>query len=182
MSYADCLRIEAASMPELASWLEMQADGGRFVLSDYGKGLLYDVQKTLGDACASVNGHMTWFEFKVEARWTGNLFLESWSDCPRSPGWLVTCRADYLCYYFRSPATLLCLPLPRLQEWAYVERRIYDYPEKEQRKTTQPNLTMGYVVSVEELRQEVPMTEWPGRVINGKLRWQRPILSASKGG
>lgn len=178
MSYYDCLRIEAASMPELASWLSMQADGGRFVFSTFGRGLLYDIQKKLGDAVAEVNGRARWFEFKVEDNWTGNLFLETWSDCPKAPGWMIYCRADYLVSYFRYPATLLCLPLPRLQRWAFCEGRIYRYPEKPQRKTKQPNDSRGRVVPVEELKREVPITEWPGRVVNGAVRWQRPIVSA----
>lgn|GEM_PF-4935117 len=178
-NYERCLAIEAASYPELASWLAMQSDGGRFVFSTYGKGLLYEIQKELGDACASVSGKMTWFEFKCETKHTGNLFLESWSDCPKTPGWLVTCRADYLVTYFRQPPTIYCVHLPTLQQWAYVKRRIYAYPERDQHRHGGPNLTRGYVVPVEELRKEVPITEWPGWTVGGAIRWRRPILAAN---
>lgn len=177
-NYSDCLAIEASSYPELAAWLAMQSDGGRFVFADYGKGLLYEIQKELGDACASVQGRMTWFEFKSEMKATGNLFLESWSDCPKVPGWLVTCRADYLVCHFRTPPTIYCMHLPTLQAWAYLKRRIYDYPEKNQQKHGGPNLTRGYVVPVEDLRREVPLTEWPGWVVGGEVRWRKPICSA----
>ncbi len=69
-------------------------------------------------------------EIKAQRRWTGNLFLEVWSnknlddrgshiERGSTPGWLITCRADVLGFHFIDADTVLFLPLFRLQQWAF---------------------------------------------------------------
>jgi hypothetical protein len=67
---------------------------------------------------------------KVNRRWTGNLFLELWSnknlddrashvDRGSTPGWLITCRADLIGFHFLDDDTVLFPPLFRLRQWAF---------------------------------------------------------------
>ena len=61
-------------------------------------------------------------EIEIERHWTGNLFLETWSNrildgrdaCYEHgsmPGWLVTSRADLLMVYFLDSDDLVTVPL-----------------------------------------------------------------------
>ncbi len=69
-------------------------------------------------------------EIKVERHWTGNLFLETWSNLNladrgshyergSTPGWMVTSRADLLLTYFLDTDDLVTVPFLRLKRWAF---------------------------------------------------------------
>ncbi len=70
-----------------------------------------------------------------------------------TPGWLITCRADVVGFHFLDADTALFLPLFRLQQWAFGTGdqggRIYDFPERRQRRYVQRNDSWGRIVPVE---------------------------------
>src|ERR1043166_1316452 len=98
--------VEARGLSVLTPFLDERADG-RFVLFDKGP-LARALQETTGDGVFNVEDGGTFFvEIKCERKWTGNLFLETWSNrnledrqsharrgC--NPGWLYKLNADLL--------------------------------------------------------------------------------------
>lgn len=163
-AYADCLRVEASSMLELASWLEMQADEGRFVvLGTQASPLEDELQLTYGDAFATVRGRLQVFEFKTEVAASSNFFLETWSDRRvgmNRMGWLYTSRADWLCYYFRTPTnpTLYVLPFRPLRDWLLAGTARYRHVE--QRKREQRYETWGLLVPIADVRNAMRVAVW----------------------
>lgn len=125
-------------------------------------------------------------EVKVEARWTGSLFLETWSnrnlddkashaDRGCSPGWLITTKADLLVYYFLDTDDLVTAPLFRLKRWAFgsgEQGGVYAWAEKQQRRYTQPNDSWGRLVPAEVLEREVRAKR--ATVRQGEL-WSRAV-------
>ncbi len=111
-------------------------------------------------------------EIKVERHWTGNLFLETWSNLNladrdshyergSTPGWLVTSRADLLLTYFLDTDDLVAVPLLRLKRWAFgsgPQGGVYAWPEKPQGRYGQMNDTWRRSVPVEHLEREVGAT------------------------
>jgi hypothetical protein len=61
--------------------------------------------------------------------------------------------------HFVGADTVLFLPLFRLQQWAFGTGdqggRIYDFPERRQRRYVQRNASWGRIVPVEVLTREV---------------------------
>jgi hypothetical protein len=158
-AFDNCCRVEQESLPRLLDWLESQADSGRVVLTSKGP-LSKFLQETVGDALMQKNGAAYGAEFKIEQRWTGNLFLETWSNLERfNPGWLVKLDADVLLYYFADKKMLITVPFKKLKRWAFGGKdtgsaHVYRYPEKQQRKYTQLNDTWGRIVPVDVLVDE----------------------------
>ena len=144
--------------------------GGRVVMTSKGV-LARFLQITVGDALLNDRAGAVWsVEIKAEERHTGNLFLETWSNknLNEKPsyalrgstmGWLFSCRADLLHYYFLDTDDLYVIPLFRLKRWAFGANksagRIYDFPEVGQAKYSQLNDTHGRLVPIETIRQEV---------------------------
>jgi hypothetical protein len=68
-------------------------------------------------------------------------------------------RADVVGFHFLDADTVLFLPLFRLQQWAFgvggAAGRIYDFPERCQRRYVQRNDSWGRIVPVEVMAQEV---------------------------
>ncbi len=83
-------------------------------------------------------------EIKVERHWTGNLFLEAWSNrnledrtAPRArlyAGLAGHRRADLLLLYFLNTDDLITVSMLRLKHWAFgsgPQGGIYTWPEKQ---------------------------------------------------
>lgn len=97
-------------------------------------GQLY-LQKHVGDFLAKIDGRMTAVECKTEEKFTGNLFLESWSNRSKGVrGWVDYCFADVYWYYFLDVNRLYTFPVQSLRDWAYGKGEamgaIYRYQEK----------------------------------------------------
>jgi hypothetical protein len=147
----------------------LEKSDGRFVLFDKGP-LAKALQETSGDGVFSIKGDREYFvEMKVEEEHTGNLFLETWSNrnlkdrdnharLGSNPGWLHKQVADLLLYYFLDTDRLYIFDLFKLKRWAFVAPgknghpgRIWDYPEREQRRRNQRNDTHGRLVPLTDL-------------------------------
>lgn len=162
--------VEAQAMTRLLPFIEEQSEG-HFVVTDKGR-LAPLLQQMVGDVIfnSRTNGHVYAVEIKAEREWTGNLFLETWSNRNledrasralrgMNPGWLCKLRADLLFYYFLDVDRLLVLDVFALQRWAFGggkrEPSIYRYREARQRRFDQANDTWGRIVPWTVLRVEL---------------------------
>jgi hypothetical protein len=102
-------------------YLEERAFKGRIVSTARGT-LARTLQQDFGDHLLNTDDRTVWaVEIKVEQAWTGNLFLETWSnrnleskathaELGSTPGWLIKTRADMLLYYFLDGDNLVTVP------------------------------------------------------------------------
>lgn len=121
--------VEAEGWAVLKPYIDERTDG-RYVLT--GKGTLARwLQESAGDVITNTqDGRMWTIELKTERKWTGNLFLETWSNrnldnrnnhgnAGSNPGWLAKLRADLLLYYFLDADVLVSIDLFQLKRWAF---------------------------------------------------------------
>lgn len=181
-AFSSARGVEARSFALLAPFLEDL--NGKFVLTGKGR-LAPFLQQTCGDLLFNDRGGRLWgVELKAEEDFRGNLFLETWSnrnlEDPQShanhgsnPGWLLKLRADLLFYHFLDADALYILNLFSLKRWAFrtqskrrSERanrlppepmvgRIWDFPEREQKKRVQLNDIWGRCVPIDVLTSEM---------------------------
>lgn len=163
--WTNARRIEAEGWTYLKPFFEENAS--QLLLTDKGR-IARFLQETVGDLLmrAKTDGALYSVELKVERKASQNLFLESWSnrnledrqshlDRGSNVGWFIKCRADLLFYYFLESDQLHIFDLFKLKRWAFKQRRLYEFPEKEQRTYQQMNDTHGYCVPLEILKREV---------------------------
>lgn len=157
--------VEARALVHLLPFLRERSDG-RLVLTNK-SALARFLQETVGDALFNTGEDRLWsVEIKAEARETGNLFLEIWSNRNlenqvshamrgSNPGWLFKLRADLFFYYFLDTENLYIANLFKLQQWAFgcgeQTARIWRYPQRQQRKYDQENDTWGAIVPIADL-------------------------------
>lgn len=116
-------------------------------------------QRTFGDFLVWRGAQVLGWELKVEQAYTGNLFLEAFSNAwpgrHERAGWLYTLRADYVTFVFLSNRTAFTTELPALREW--FEASVPGNPQYEPKfpRRAQRNLTVGYPVSIADLWQRV---------------------------
>jgi hypothetical protein len=146
-AYTEACLVEQRGMAALLPFLESRAWRGQVIQIAKGP-LARHFQQRFGDLLIATGpGAVASVEVKVERRWTGNLFLELWSnknldngashvDRGSTPGWLITCRADVIGFHFLDADTVLFLPLFRLQQWAFGvgdhSAQVFDFPERRQ--------------------------------------------------
>lgn len=189
-AFHECSKLAARSLAELEPFFEQT--GKRWVLTDKGR-LGEFLQRTVGDVILNDQAGRMWtVEMKAEARFTGNLFLEIWSNFnfmeygsyvgygPR-PGWLLTMNADLLFYHFPAVDKLFVMSLPALQRWAFcspsrnmsepdgngvrtrLSGRVFDFRQIPQGAHDQKNKTVGAVVPLGVLRREMKVSEFAVR-------------------
>lgn len=168
-AFDNCRTLEAKAITRLLPWLEKHH--GPSLLT--GNGTLGPLlQKTVGDLLFrdARTGRLQAVELKAEAKWTGNLFLELWSNrnlnnrdehalLGSTPGWLVTLRADWLFYYFEDVDRLVVLDVFALKQWAFGTQdgdgRLWAFRVAVQAKRQQANDTVGHLVPVTKLCDEL---------------------------
>lgn len=156
--------VEARGRAILLPYLEERSDQLLLVL----KGpLARHLQLHTGDMLANFkDGTTRSVELKIEQRFTGNLFLETWSNrnledranhegIGSNPGWMVHLGCNIIMYYFLDTDDLFAIDAFALKRWAFghgeVAGNIYRYPEKFQQKYKQKNDTGGRIVPVNDL-------------------------------
>ena len=181
-AFDDACRVELRSMTVLTPFLRGKAKDGQFVVASKGKLAPY-LQEAVGDALFNAKSGDIWsVEIKAEERYTGNLFLETWSNRNledaashtvrgSNPGWLYKSRAELLFYHFLDSDRLYVISMYRLRRWAFsapgrhmsetvnnerrrLPGRLFDFPEIEQSKRQQMNDTRGRLVPIKVLREE----------------------------
>lgn len=117
------------------------------------------LQKMFGDWVVRHSSGARTVEVKAEMKWTGNLFLEEWSNRSKfTPGWMYTCQADVLAYYFVEEKKLCLCPMPSLKAWAFIGDGgglMFTHPARQQAKYDQQNDTWGRIVPVSALARGV---------------------------
>jgi hypothetical protein len=181
--------VEQKGLALLLPFLEARAFNGQIVNLRKGT-LAQTLQASFGDVMMNTDPDpdtVVAVEIKIEQRWTGNLFLETWSNrnlddkashaargC--SPGWVISTRADLLAFYFLDTDDLVAVPTFRLKRWAFgsgPDGGLYAFPEKQQRRYQQPNDSWGRVVPIDVIAQEVgakrmnvrQMSLWDGGMV-----------------
>jgi len=165
-AFKDARKIEEFAREELLPWLNVRCY--RLEIPDR----KIFIQKHWGDFIAKVKkyprsfgnyaGAVIGLELKAELEDRyGNFFLEMFSNKRLFlPGWMLTCFADFLLYYFCETGDLYLMNFKKLKEWAfYVDQgshsmRITKYDFKEQDKRQQRNDTWGYCVPKRDLTRE----------------------------
>jgi len=161
-AFAECQKVEARSRRILHPFIEQRSFEGRYVLLEKGR-LAAELQKAIGDVIhTGLDGQLRSLELKAEEENKhGNFFLETWSNLSRlTPGWMITSRSDLLLYHFLSENTLCVMNLPRLQDWAFRQRNIYEFNEKQQRKYNQMNDTWGRCVPIDIIERDVKLVRF----------------------
>ena len=138
--------VEQLAKDEILPWLNLKCES----VEDTGDSLW--LQKICGDFIVVQENRKRGVELKAEQKYTGNVYLETWSNRPEFTfGWLWTSRAHWLMYYFADNRQLFVFDLPALQAWA-VEGAVYKYAEKPQSKYDQLNYTWGRVVPIADIK------------------------------
>ena len=156
-AYQQAKSIEQVAKDEILPWLNLRCES----VEDTDGNLF--LQKIVGDFIVVQEGRKRGVELKAEAKWTGNLFLETWSNLPElTPGWMLTSRAHWLLYFFLDVKALYVIGMRPLQEWAFgigeKEGRIYSFREVTQCKYQQINLSRGRLVPLRAIEDaKVPM-------------------------
>ena len=102
-----------------------------------------------GDFTLYNNGSTKLLEIKTEEKYTGNLFIEIWSNkSTENPGWLYKLRVDYLWYQFLSTDTVYTMIFNELHNFMHEQdeegrRRIDKAYLIKQSKYDQLNDTWG---------------------------------------
>lgn len=157
-AFQGCLDIETQGMNVLLPYARK-----------YGEVLQHgsqEAQKSLGDFSIkwTASGETSDVECKIEQKYTGNLFLETWSNLSRfTTGWMFHTQADRIWYYFLDKNQLFVLNVEMLKRWAFGEKpfneedgnwqngaNLYDWPEV-RCKRKQLNDSWGRLVPVEVL-------------------------------
>lgn len=113
MYFSDCQAVELAGLTVLVPFLNRFSTEPRQLITDECE------QKTIGDLkCHFRKLGSTSVELKIERRFTGNLFIETWRNREwGTPGWLHTCHADQLAYYFLDEDRLITCGMSALRHW-----------------------------------------------------------------
>lgn len=186
-AFAAGQKVEQRSMAILAPFIQARAYDGRYVLTSKGR-LARELQRSVGDALMNTDAEtVVAVEVKAEERNThGNLFLETWSNLSRfTHGWLHTLNTDLLLYHFIEDDELWVANYPRLRTWAFRERRIYVYPEREQGKYDQLNDTWGRCVPIPILVRDIGMRLFrpsTGAEIDPRKERQPDMFSSASSG
>lgn len=172
-------QIEAEAMRRLTPFIHERSGTsdkpGRFVLIEKGP-LAKDLQETIGDVLMThrQTGRLVSVEIKAEQKYTGNFFVECWSNLNldnaesweargSNPGWAWKLHPGLLFYYFLDTDSLYIIKGYRLWHWMHMQKsrsaavgatRIHDFRRCCVR-SDQLNDTWGHLVPVDVIRDEV---------------------------
>lgn len=157
-AFVQACRVEDQSWDVLEPYLKARAFDGRFVRTAKGP-LALELQRSVGDVLINSNREaVTCIEVKAEQKYTGNVFLERWSNRSRfTPGWFETLKTDLLWYHFLDQDIVYEFHFEKLRKWMYwhdgrgfpISNR---FPQAEQKQYEQQNDTWGYIVPLRELK------------------------------
>lgn len=146
--------VEKQGMNVLLPYIESKAYQGR-VVPLFGNAQNKELQQ-YGDILmgTEINKYIT-IDLKIENRFTGNFFIETWSNKSRfNQGWIYKCRSDRIFYYFLDkPEILYSIVTEKFKEWLFAsvgnKPRLFSFSEVKQSKYDQMNDTWGVIIPVE---------------------------------
>jgi hypothetical protein len=177
-------RVESDAWKYLEPFFREEAEGGQLILTSNGRMAAF-LQQEIGDLIlrSRRDSRLYTVELKCERNFTGNVFLETWSNRNlndrdshamrgSNPGWVIKSKSDLLFYYFISNDHLYVFDLFRLKGWAHIGRNLGRFNEKAQGKYQQMNDTHGVIVPLETLKREVGF-----RLLHPRQYefWKRPM-------
>lgn len=119
------------------------------------------LQKHLGDLVwwhkdPSKHAGISFAEVKAETRFTGNVFVETWSNWAEdpsrvTPGWASKIRGHFIFYVFVDKCILYMIPREPIMQWFWNNHD--KYPERTQRKASQRNVTRGVLVPLRDIEE-----------------------------
>lgn len=127
------------------------------------------MQKYFGDFLIQFpnGGRAFGVEVKTERKWTGNLYLETWSNKAfgrQTEGWMVCLRSQWLLYVFLGPPVrLYSVNFPTLWTWFFGgegARGAADRLAERLTGATQPNKTHGRLAPIRTLMEQCGMREF----------------------
>lgn len=153
-SFEKGCKIEKQGMDVLLPFIISRAYQGRAVPL-FGNAQNKELQQ-YGDILMSTESdkYMT-IDLKIESRFTGNFFIETWSNKSRfNQGWVYKCRSDRIFYYFLDkPEVLYSIVTEKFKEWLFAsvgnKPRLFSFSEVKQSKYDQMNDTWGVIIPVE---------------------------------
>ena len=96
------------------------------------------------------------YEFKIEEKYTGNLFIEQYSNRRRQTlGWLHFCESDWIWFFFLQGEHLIECCWPVLQRLVKERARFYRLAPMKNRAHLQLNDSWGYLVPISWVLQNV---------------------------
>lgn len=122
-------------------------------------------QRTWGDYLfVSPSDVLLSLELKVEERFTGNMFVETFSNQTTDPrfersGWVYTLNSDALVCVYLDVAAAFAVNMPRLRRWCLEDGHLFDYPQKTPRRE-QRNRTIGHPVPYAAMWEPVDVRAW----------------------
>ena len=164
-AFIQASKVETEAMMELIPYINSLTTNEQIVMTS---GQMF-VQKVYGDfICRFRRDGFATVELKSEAEdRTGNMFLEAWSNYPMlTPGWMHSCRAQLLWYYFLASRDLYTMKFRELYDWAITSWNVGKYPMKEQKKHSQHNVTCGWCVPIQDIQaalrsfEHIIVPEW----------------------
>jgi hypothetical protein len=135
-------------------------------------------QRFMGDYAGKTLGRdeLVGIEVKTEQRYTGNLFVESWSNKSHyrtRDGWIFTLNADVLVMVYLDVRAAMVMRLDKLKHWCLEEGNLYRFPEKLVHRSAdgeQKNQTVGYPIPFVAILEPVGITCYR---MNGGDTWGR---------
>ncbi len=174
-AFSSARGVEAEAYVRLKPYIREYSESGYVMVEK--SPLATVLQETVGDIMFNHRkmGRLVTVEVKAERTHTGNLFLETWSNLNVSdvesfeargnnPGWLLKIYPTLLFYYFLDTDRLYIIRFHKLARWAFETRsknnpdcapRIFDFREVAQSKYSQKNKTVGHLVPLSVIRDEV---------------------------
>lgn len=151
-AFQQAREVERVAREELLPWLKLSFD--QVDETDHSELL----QKICGDFILQGKLQAYGAELKAESEYTGNVFLETWSNLAWfRQGWMYTSQAHWLLYYFVKTGVLYHFDFAALKDWAFgnsgSKGQIYRYHETWQKKYDQANDTWGRLVPIEVLEK-----------------------------
>lgn len=121
-------------------------------------------QRTIGDLfLTNRKDQFLGIEVKTEYRYTGNLFIETWSNYApgqwQRSGWIFTLCADWIFFVFLERHLTFLANLPRLKKWCLDEGNLYRFSERMPQRE-QTNRTIGCPVPLAVLWEPVGLRGW----------------------
>lgn len=168
-SYMDSRVVEKKGLDDIIPFVKHYARDNWYRLAE-----TPNEQIEFGDILARSKGWSeSWIELKTEETFTGNLFLENWSNLDfdrRKAGWMWTKHCDILFYYFLDNKELYVInPFEELFRWfhgsvsraedgtfaADSQPRYAKYRWTPQKKCKQNNKTTGFIVPIRDVANDL---------------------------
>jgi hypothetical protein len=116
-------------------------------------------------------------DLKIENRFTGNFFIETWSNKSRfNQGWVYKCKSDRIFYYFLDkPEIFYSIFVEKFKAWLFEsvgnKPRLFSFIEAKQSKYDQMNDTWGVIIPIDVAlgSNSVKAVELPPELINAAL-------------